>query len=225
MLPTARIRQARACCARMPPALHDTAWEMFGFGYSFFHQWPRFRLWAQQSDPCQLCRDRGRILQIVPTLAGKARGGHVNQAQGAIAGRAAHVCQGTRPSCSRCRRTAPGGGIGHVRHLCQSCRRCATCAPGRVLRQVRLGRAPGRAGRPLPAATGQGAPASRLNKGCSPGATTGQGRCCRTTASGLRRRRGASYQILRVGVEWSTLFNDTRPLADPLGRSSMSLPI
>ncbi len=193
---------------------NDNASEMFGFGYSLFHQWPRFRLWAQQSDPCQHCRDHGRILQIVPALAGQAEPGCGGRTQVAIAGRAAQDRQ-DRQNGQRASR--PG-----------ACRRAsAACTQRRLQRQGRLGRTFVRARRPLPPATGQGGQtASRLSLRqlpCRPPACSAEGPA-RHQAPTIR----PPCATLRVGVEWSTLFTTPRkhiPLAAWPGRASMSLPI
>lgn len=143
---------------------NDNASEMFGFGYSLFLQWPRFRLWAQQSDPCQHCRDRGRILQVVPAFAGQTRGGSRLEKQGPFAGRTAQDRQGGSS-------TGCGGARGETARYPgrqQACRQAgrgcrAACPQGWLQRQVCLGRAPGRARWRLPVAAGQGQTAPRLS--------------------------------------------------------------
>ncbi len=160
-------RSARPCVLCENAArFNDNASEMFGFGYSLFHQWPRFRLWAQQSDPCQHCRDRGRILQIMPALAGQTRCGCGLEKQDAIAGRAAQDRQGggstRRRGTGGCRSQAGWQG-------CQYACCSPACSQWRLQRQGRICGAPGRAERPLPVAAGQGQTASRLSPlgGCA----------------------------------------------------------
>ncbi len=138
---------------------------MYGFGYSLFHQWPRFRLWAQQSDPGQHCRDRRRILQVLPAFAGKPD--------------AANAAVRKSPSLAELRKSAKATVepvVESVAVAVPSARPAANRVPSQppskvrasrhapvVQRQGRLGCAPGRAERPLPSATRQGQTSSRLS--------------------------------------------------------------
>jgi len=162
------------------------------FGYSLFHQWPRFRLWAQQSDPGQHCRGRRRILQVLPALVHQARRRGC-AAQDTLAGRAAQVGQGC------CRACHGGGRHGRFGARCQGCEQVGeqvrpdSCPCRRFQRQGCLGCAPGRTERAVSPAARHGQATPRLSH-----AACGGEACLRKAPalSGTRQAgvRGQAYR-------------------------------